>query len=60
MGYLYILKEQIIVIQYMLSSEITVTDLIEFIDSVNEIYSSLGIAAAIGLPYFETLLFHYF
>jgi uncharacterized membrane protein YdjX (TVP38/TMEM64 family) len=43
-------------ILHILAIEITVTDLIEFIDSVKEIYSSLGIAAAIGLPYFETLV----
>ena len=41
---------------HLLASEITVTDLIEFINSVKEIYSSLGILAAIGLPYFETLV----
>lgn len=41
---------------HVLSSEITVTDLIEFIDSVTKIYSNLGIVAAIGLPYFETLV----
>jgi len=43
-------------ILHILATEITVTDLIEFIDSVKEIYSSFGIAAAIGLPYFETLI----
>lgn len=43
-------------ILHILATEITVTDLIEFINSVKELYSSLGIAAAIGLPYFETLV----
>lgn len=38
-----------------LANEVTVTDLIEFIERVKEIYSSFGIAAAIGLPYLETL-----
>ena len=41
---------------HLLASEITVSDLIEFINNVKEIYSSLGILAAIGLPYFETLV----
>ena len=41
---------------YMIASEISVTDLVEFIDSVKEIYSSFGMLAAIGLPYFETLV----
>ena len=41
---------------HFLALEITVTDLIEFIDNVKDIYSSLGIIAAIGLPYFETLV----
>jgi uncharacterized membrane protein YdjX (TVP38/TMEM64 family) len=41
---------------HFLASEITVTDLIEFIANVKDIYSSLGIIAAIGLPYFETLV----
>lgn len=40
----------------LLATEITVTDLVEFIDSVKEIYSNLGIAAAIGLPYIETMV----
>ena len=40
----------------MIATEITVTDLIEFIENVKNIYSSLGIVAAIGLPYFETLV----
>lgn len=39
-----------------LATEITVTDLIEFMDSAKEIYSSFGIGAAIGLPYFETIV----
>ena len=41
---------------HFLALEITVTDLIEFIDNVKDIYSRLGIIAAIGLPYFETLV----
>ncbi len=41
---------------HILASEITVIDLIEFIDSVKEIYFSLGIVAAIGLPFVETLV----
>ena len=40
----------------ILATEITVTDLIEFIDSVKEVYSSLGVVAAMGLPYLETLV----
>jgi methylenetetrahydrofolate dehydrogenase (NADP+)/methenyltetrahydrofolate cyclohydrolase len=32
--------------------DITVTDFIEFINSVKELYSSLGIIAAIGIPEF--------
>ncbi len=35
---------------------ITVTDFIEFINSVKELYSSLGIIAAIGIPYAETIV----
>jgi len=42
--------------EYLLASEITVADLVEFINNVKEIYSSLGIVAAIGLPYVETLV----
>lgn len=40
----------------LLASEITVTDFIAFINDVKEIYSSLGILAAIGLPYVETIV----
>ncbi|AIO19521.1 SNARE associated Golgi protein [Candidatus Izimaplasma bacterium HR1] len=40
----------------LLAIEITVQDLIEFIESVKELYSSLGIIAAIGLPYVETIV----
>lgn len=40
----------------MLATEITVTELIEFMDNVKEIYSSFGIIAAMGLPFFETLV----
>lgn len=41
---------------YLLASEVTVADLVEFINNVKDIYSSLGIVAAIGLPYVETLV----
>lgn len=41
---------------YLLASEVTVADLIEFINNVKDIYSSLGVVAAIGLPYVETLV----
>lgn len=40
----------------MLAASVTVTDLIEFINQVKDIYASLGIGAAIGLPFFETLI----
>ncbi len=40
----------------LIATEITVTDLIEFIDQVKEIYYNWGIIAAIGLPLFETLV----
>ena len=41
---------------HLLVTEITVQDLIEFIGSVKEIYANLGIFAAIGLPYVETII----
>ncbi len=40
---------------YLLANEITVTDFYEFIEKVKEIYESLGVFAAIGLPFLETL-----
>jgi len=40
----------------ILSEDFTVTDLIEFIDKVKELYSSFGVGAAIGLPLFETVV----
>lgn len=39
----------------ILADSFTVQDLIEFIEQVKDIYSSLDIAAAIGIPFFETL-----
>ena len=41
---------------YLLASEITVSDFVEFINNVKDIYSSLGVLAAIGLPYVETIV----
>lgn len=40
----------------LLAGEVTVIDLIEFIEQVKEIYENLGIGAAIGLPFLETLM----
>ncbi len=37
------------------NGDVTVTELAEFIERVKDIYSDLGVAAAIGLPYLETL-----
>lgn len=39
----------------LLNSDVTVSDLTEFIDQVKNVYSNWGIIAAIGLPYLETL-----
>lgn len=39
----------------LLANEITVIDFREFIERVKEIYESWGVAAAIGLPFLETL-----
>lgn len=39
----------------LLAGDVSVNDLREFIDQVKTIYASLGILAAIGLPYLETL-----
>lgn len=38
-----------------LAGDVTVTDLAEFIERVKDVYLNLGIVAAIGLPYLETL-----
>ena len=38
-----------------LGDDVTVSDLIEFIEKVKDIYESFGIGAAIGLPFLETL-----
>ena len=39
----------------LLADDVTVTDLANFIERVKEVYENLGILAAIGLPYLETL-----
>ena len=39
----------------LLASSFTVDDLANFIEQVKDVYSSLGIGAAIGLPFLETL-----
>lgn len=43
------------VLNLLANGEFTVTDLAEFIEQVKDVYSSLGILAAIGLPFVETL-----
>ena len=51
-----IMERRNVDMDYLLASEVTVADLIEFINNVKDIYSSLGVIAAIGLPYVETLV----
>ena len=40
----------------ILAADFTVTDFIEFIEKVKDIYTSFGMLAAVGLPLFETLV----
>jgi|LGOV01.1.fsa_nt_gb uncharacterized membrane protein YdjX (TVP38/TMEM64 family) len=40
----------------ILADDFTVTDFIEFIEKVRDIYTSFGMVAAVGLPLFETLV----
>lgn len=40
----------------MLADDFTVTDLTEFIEKVKDLYESFGVGAAIGLPFFETIV----
>ena len=39
----------------LLNGDVTVSDLTNFIEQVKTLYTSLGVLAAIGLPYLETL-----